>query len=63
MSVCVSLSSNSSETIDVIIIKLGVVTASDIRMHHLLLILTLTFIQGLTDLNHENDNFDYFKNC
>ena len=37
------------------IIKLGTVTASDMRMHHMLIILTLTFIQGHTDLNHENN--------
>ena len=49
--VCVSLASDSSETIEVIIIKLGMVTASDMKMHHMI----LTFIQGHTDLNHENN--------
>ena len=34
----------------VIIIKLGTVTASGMRMHHMLIMLTLTFIQGHTDL-------------
>ena len=29
--------------------------ASDIGMHQVLIILTLTFIQGHTDLNHENN--------
>ena len=53
--VCVSLASDSSETIEVIIIKRGTVTASGMRMHHVLIILTLTFIQGHTDLNHENN--------
>ena len=46
--VCVSFASDSSETIEVIIMKLGTVTASDMRMHHVLIILTLTFIQGHT---------------
>ena len=31
------------------------VTASDVVMHHMLIILTMTFIQGHTDLNHENN--------
>ena len=35
---------------------LGMVTASDMRMHHVLIILTMTVIQGHTDLNHENNN-------
>ena len=52
---CVSLSSDSSETSNVTIIKLGMVTASDMRMHHMIMILTSTFIQGQTDLNHENN--------
>ena len=30
------------------------VTASDMRLQHVLIILTLTFIQGHTDLSHEN---------
>ena len=50
-----SLASDSSETIEVIIITLGMGTASDIRMHHVLIILILAFIQGNTDLNHENE--------
>ena len=53
VSVCVSLASDSSETIEFIIIKLGMVTASDIVMHHVLIILTLTFIQGHIDVNDE----------
>ena len=52
---CVCPSSDSSETIEVSIIKLGMVTTSDMRRHHMLIILTLTFIQGHTDLNHENN--------
>ena len=55
LSVCASLESDSSETIEVIIIKLGTVTASDMVRHHVLIILTSTFIQGYTDLNHENN--------
>ena len=46
LSVCVSLASDSLETIEVIIINLGMVTASDMVMHHVLIILTLAFIQG-----------------
>ena len=53
--VCMSLASDSSETIKIIIIKLGTVTASAMRMHHVLILLTLTFIQSHTDLNHENN--------
>ena len=53
MCVCVSLAGDSSETVEVIIVKLGTVTASDTKMHHVLIILTLTFIQGHTDLNQD----------
>ena len=35
-------------------VKLGMVAASDMRMRHMLIILTLIFIQGHTELNHEN---------
>ena len=48
--VCLSLASDPSETIKVIIIKLGTVTASGMIMHRVLIILTLTFIQGHTDI-------------
>ena len=41
------------ETTEVIIIKLGM--ASAMIMHRVLIILTVTFIQGNTDLNHENN--------
>ena len=51
----VSFASDSSQSIEVIIIKLGMVTALDMIMHHMLIILTLTYIQGHTDLNHENN--------
>ena len=40
--VCVPLASDASETIEVIIVKLGLVTALDMRMHH-------------TGLNHEDN--------
>ena len=59
--VCVSFASDSSETIEVIIIELGTVTASDMLMHHVLITLTLTFIQDHTDLNHDNNKFDYIQ--
>ena len=47
---CVSLVNDSSESV-----KLGTVTASDMRMHHVLMILALIFIQVHTYLNHENN--------
>ena len=53
--VCVSLASDSSETSKVIIIKFGTVIASDTSMHHVLIILTWTFIQGHTYINYENN--------
>ena len=58
--VCVSLANDSLETVEVIV-KHGMATASDMGMHHMLIILTLTFIQGRTDLNHENNKC--FRNC
>ena len=45
LSVCLSLTTDSPETIKVII-KLGTVIVSDMTMHHMLIILTVTFIQG-----------------
>ena len=58
--VCVCLCVCPSQAIPqkllkLIIIKLGTVTASDMRMHHVLVVLNLTFIQGHTDLSHENN--------
>ena len=53
--VCLSLASDSSETIEVIIITLGTMTASDVIMHHVLPISTLTFIQGHTHRHHKNN--------
>ena len=50
LSVCVSLASDSSESIEVIMWF-----ASDRLIHHMLIILTLIFIQGHTDLNQENN--------
>ena len=41
----------------VIIVELGTVTASDMRMHHVLIILTMTFIQGRKNRNHENNKY------
>ena len=59
VSVCVRVSvfmaSDSSETVEVIIGTLGTVTALDMIMHHVLITLTLTIIQGHTDPNDEND--------
>ena len=54
--VCLSVPpSNSSETVEVTIVKVGTVTASGMRMHHMLIVLTLTFIQDHTDRNHEKN--------
>ena len=50
--VCASLASDSSETVEVIIVSLGRLTASEMKMHDVLIILILIFIQGHTDLNH-----------
>ena len=58
VSVCVcvyvSLASDCWETVQVIITKLGRVTASDMIMHPVLIILTSTFIQGHTDQNNKS---------
>ena len=55
--VCLCLASESSETVEDSIIKLGKVTASDIRLHHVLIILTFkSFIQGRTYFNREHNN-------
>ena len=55
--VCVSIPHKRflGNSVEVIIVKLGMVTASDMRVHHVFIILTLTFIQGHTGLNHENN--------
>ena len=53
LSLCLSLASDSSETVEVTIVKLGTVSASDMSMHHVLIILTFTFIQGHTYLSYE----------
>ena len=37
-------------------VKLGTVTAAEMGMRRVLVIFTLTFIQGHTYLNHETDN-------
>ena len=59
VSVCGSITSHISKTSEVIaiIIKFDRVTqtASVMRMHHMPFILTVTFIHGHTDLNHENN--------
>ena len=52
---CVPVASHISETSEAIDITFDTVTASVTRMHHMLIILTLTLIQGRTDLNHENN--------
>ena len=54
-----SLASDSSETFEVIIIKFGMVIASDMLMHHVLILLTWTFIQAHTAHGNKKtaDNF------
>ena len=54
-SVYVCVASDSSETVEVIIVKVCTVTAFIMRMHHLFILLTLIFLHGHTDLNHENN--------
>ena len=55
--VCPSLASRSSETtgIEVISIKLGAVTVSDMEMHHLLIILPVGLHSKSHRFNHENN--------
>ena len=60
---CLSLACDSSTIATAIIIKLDTVTAADMRMHQVLIILTTIFMQGHTDLNGENTIVDYFRNC
>ena len=55
MCLCVSLAIDSSETIKVTIITFGMVTTSDMVMHDVLIILTLTFIQDHTHLYYETN--------
>ena len=57
-----TLASDSLETIEVIIVKLGTVTASGVKMRHMLIMLTLTFIQGHTNLIKKIYIFYYFSN-
>ena len=45
---CLSLASDSSETVNAKIIKIGMVTASDMKMHHVSNVLTSILIQGQT---------------
>ena len=51
----VFVASDSSDTIEDIIIKLSTVSAPDMVMHHVLMILTLTSTQGRINLNHDNN--------
>ena len=61
MSVCSNERSEWLNGETLVIIKLRKVAASDMRMRHVLIILTVTFIQGHTDLNHENSNIIYVR--
>ena len=54
--VCVSLTTHSRKLLKSLSNWACTVTASDMRMHHVfIIILTLTFIQAETDLNRENN--------
>ena len=57
VSVCPPIASHISETSasEAIAVKFDTMTASVTRMHHMLIILNFTFIQGHTDFNHENN--------
>ena len=46
---------NLHGSLEAIAIKYVKEAASDMRMHHVLMILTLNFIQGHRDLYHENN--------
>ena len=65
LSVRLSIARRISETSEAIAIKFDMVTASVTRMHHVLMVLTLSFIQGHTKLKCENNTFlmfHYFRN-
>ena len=57
LSVClfVRVDSHISKTNEAIAIKVDTVTAYVTGMHHMFIILTLTFIQVQADLNHEHE--------
>ena len=48
--VCVSLGNDSWETLEVIVVKFGMVTTPDMRMHDVLIMLTVAVIQCHIDL-------------
>ena len=54
-----SVASHISKTSEAIA-EFDTVTASVTRMHHMLIILTVTIIQGHTDLNHENNKCGFY---
>ena len=56
--VCVSVAGYSSESVEVIIRTLGMVTATDMRMQHVLIV-TLIFIHRHTYLYHESNYRSY----
>ena len=60
---CLSVASHISDTSEAIAVTFDTVAASVMRLHRVLIILTLTFIQGHTDSNHENNKCDYFRKC
>ena len=57
LSVGLSVASHVSDTSEAIAIKVDTLTASCTGMHHMLSILTLTFIQDHAALNHENKKY------
>ena len=55
VSVCLFVCPSQAIPRKVVIIKLGKVTDKDMRMHHVLIVLTLIFLQGHTYVNLENN--------
>ena len=55
VSVRLSVASHVSETSEAIAITFNTVTVLVTAMHHVLIILILTFIRGHTNLNHKNN--------
>ena len=61
-SVCVSFAGDSSKTVKVITINLGTVTASDMRMHNVLIISTQPFVQSHTDVSLNVGSIKFLSN-
>ena len=62
LSVCLRFASQILENIEAIAIKFDTMTASVMKMYYISIILTLTFTQGHTRLNHENNKCSIISN-